>query len=182
MSYEILLLGNPLLRERSSIVTEFESEETFRQIALLKKTLDEFRRSNGFGRGIAAPQIGILKRVIALDLGKGSFVIVNPQIISVSGSKFTMWDDCMSFPDLLVRIERDSSIDLKYEDEKGIEHKWVHLGQAESELLQHEIDHLDGILAIDHALDASSIIYRSEYEKNREYFDRLVDYTIEPTV
>jgi peptide deformylase len=58
----------------------------------------------------------------------------------------------------------------------------VHLGQAESELLQHEIDHLDGILAIDHALDASSIIYRSEYEKNREYFDRLVDYTIEPTV
>lgn len=179
---EILLLGNPLLRERSSTVTEFDSKETLSQIAQLKKTLDEFRRENGFGRGIAAPQIGILKRIIALDLGKGSFVIVNPQIVSVSGFKFTMWDDCMSFPDLLVRLERDSSIDLKYRDEIGIEHEWLNLGHAESELLQHEIDHLDGILAIDHAIDASSIIYRREYEKNREYFDRLVDYKIKPTV
>jgi peptide deformylase len=182
MTSEVLLLGNPLLREKSSPVTDFRSQETRGQIAMLKQVLDEFRNQNGFGRGIAGPQIGILKRIVALNLGQGSFVIINPKITCRSKCTFTMWDDCMSFPHLLIRLERNLSIDIVYEDERGIEHEWKGVDQARSELLQHEIDHLDGILAIDHALDAKSIIYRSEYERNREYYDRLVDYIIKPTI
>ncbi len=182
MTSEVLLLGNPLLRETSSPVTEFRSQETIGQIVMLKQALDEFRKENGFGRGISAPQIGILKRIVALNLGQGSFAIINPRIVDRSKATFTMWDDCMSFPHLLIRLERSLSIDVVYEDERGIEHEWKGVDQARSELLQHEIDHLDGILAIDHALDVKSIIYRSEYERNREYYDRLVNYSIEPTI
>jgi len=182
MTSEVLLLGNPLLREKSSPVTNFRSQETLGQFAMLKQALYEFRNENGFGRGIAAPQIGILKRMVALNLGQGSFIIVNPRITDRNKSTFTMWDDCMSFPHLLIRLERSLSIDIVYEDERGIEHEWKGVDQAKSELLQHEIDHLDGILAIDHALDAESIIYRSEYERNRECYDLLVDYSIEPTI
>ncbi len=69
-----------------------------------------------------------------------------------------------------------------YEDERGIEHEWKNVDQTKSELLQHEMDHLEGVLAIDHALDSRSIIYRSEYERNREYYDHLVDYSIKPTI
>ncbi|PZC51698.1 MULTISPECIES: peptide deformylase [unclassified Mesotoga] len=182
MTSEVLLIGNPLLRERSSPVTDFQSQETIKQFAMLKQALDEFRNEKGFGRGISAPQIGILKRIVALNLGQESFIIVNPRITNRSKPVFTMWDDCMSFPHLLIRLERSLSIDVVYEDERGIEHEWKGVDQARSELLQHEIDHLDGILAIDHALDAKSIIYRSEYERNREYYDRLVDYIIKPTI
>ena len=182
MTRDVLVLGNPLLRERSLPVTDFQSEETTRQIVMLKQTLDEFRKDNGFGRGIAAPQIGILKRMIALNLGQESFAIINPRITGVSDSRFTMWDDCMSFPHLLIRLERSLSIDIVYEDERGIEHEWKNVDQTKSELLQHEMDHLEGVLAIDHALDSRSIIYRSEYERNREYYDSLVNYTIEPTL
>jgi len=67
MTRDVLVLGNPLLREKCSPVSDFQSEETTRQIVMLKQTLDEFRKDNGFGRGIAAPQIGILKRMIALN-------------------------------------------------------------------------------------------------------------------
>jgi len=182
MTSEVLLLGNPLLRGKSSPVTDFRGQEMLGQFAMLKQALHEFRNENGFGRGIAAPQIGILKRMVALNLGQGSFIIVNPRITERNKSTFTMWDDCMSFPHLLIRLERSLSIDIVYEDERGIEHEWKGVDQAKSELLQHEIDHLDGILAIDHALDSRSIIYRSEYERNREYYDSLVNYTIEPTL
>jgi len=182
MTSEVLLLGNPLLRERSSPVTDFQSQKTIGQFAMLRQALDEFRNENGFGRGISAPQIGILKRMVALNLGQGCFIIVNPRITVRSKPKFTMWDDCMSFPHLLIRLERNLSIDIVYEDERGIEREWKGIDQARSELLQHELDHLDGILAVDHALDAMSIIYRSEYERNREYYDRFVDYSIKPTI
>ena len=113
---EVLLLGNPLLREKSSTVTDFRSQETIGQIVMLKQALDEFRKENGFGRGISAPQIGILKRIVALNLGQGSFVIANPRIVDRSRATFTMWDDCMSFPHLLIRLERSLSVDVVYED------------------------------------------------------------------
>jgi peptide deformylase len=64
----------------------------------------------------------------------------------------------MCFPDLLVRVKRNRSISISYLDASGEPRAWEHLGQAESELLQHELDHLDGVLATDLALDARSII------------------------
>jgi peptide deformylase len=89
-----------------------------------------------------------------------------------------MWDDCMSFPNLLVRLERYKSISLRFQDEKGEFQEWSNLDVATSELLQHEIDHLDGILAVDRAIDKDSVILREYFDQNREQVNRQVDYTI----
>ena len=175
---EVLLLGDPRLRVRSSEVVAFDPE----MFGELGTTLEEFRTRHGFGRAISAPQIGIPRRFIAVNLGRGLFFIVNPVITWRSTETFTMWDDCMSFPDLLVRVERTASISLEYVDEKGRAREWREMDRAASELLQHEIDHLDGVLAVDRAIDARSLLMRREYERSREYFDAMVDYAIVPTI
>jgi peptide deformylase len=182
MRKEILLLGNPLLREKCKIVDNFNDQAIKDEITELKDALEEFRKTNGFGRGTAAIQIGILKRMIALNLGKGTFVIINPIITWKSKETFTLWDDCMSFPDLLVRVSRHKTINIEYQDENGIIKKWDTIGQAESELLQHEIDHLDGVMAIDRVIDTKDIIYKIAFEKERSYYERKVEYVIKPTI
>ena len=175
---DVLLLGDPRLRLRSNEVERCEGAE----LDALAATLDAFRKRYGFGRAISAPQIGIGKRFIAVNLGKGTSFIVNPVITWRSEETFTMWDDCMSFPDLLVRVERARSISLEYCDEHGKPRQWRELDQAAAELLQHEIDHLDGVLAVDRAAGKDALIMRAAYDANREYFDARVDYTIVPTL
>jgi peptide deformylase len=175
---DVLLLGDPRLRVRSREVEAFDD----RKFGELANTLDAFRRRYGFGRAISAPQIGIAERFIAVNLGKGTFFIVNPVITWRSTETFTMWDDCMSFPDLLVRVERARSLSLEYVDEAGKRKEWHELDTAAAELLQHEIDHLDGVLAVDRAMDKESLIMRAAYDANRELFDAQVDYTIVPTI
>ena len=124
MQKQILLLGNPNLRDKSEEVIDFDDEQLKNEIINLKDTLDEFRKRNSFGRGIAAIQIGIAKRIIALNLGKDTFVTINPKIVSKSKEKFTLWDDCMSFPDLFVRVERFKTISIEYQDELGRRKLW----------------------------------------------------------
>jgi peptide deformylase len=175
---DVLLLGDPRLRERSREVARFDDTP----FATLARALDDFRARHGFGRAISAPQIGIPQRFIAVNLGRGTFFIVNPVITWRSEETFTMWDDCMSFPDLLVRVERARSLSLEYVDEQGQSKEWREMDLAAAELLQHEIDHLDGILAVDRAIDRESLVLRAEYERNREAHDARVDYTITPTI
>jgi peptide deformylase len=182
MSRDVLILGNPVLRKVSTTIINFDDPELKEEIKDLKEALEKFRKEHGFGRGIAAIQIGIQKRMIALNLGQGTYVIINPEITQYSSETFTMWDDCMSFPDLVVRVSRNRSIGIEYQDEHGKNKVWDTIGIAEAELLQHEIDHLDGILAIDRALEKTDIIYKSEYEKEKEYYNNQVDYHIESTI
>lgn len=175
---DVLLLGDPRLRARS---VEVQASDP-RAFDSLAATLDAFRKRHGFGRAISAPQIGIAQRFIAMNLGKGTFFVVNPVITSKSKETLTMWDDCMSFPDLLVRVRRAKSLSLDYCDEHGKAHSWTDVEPAIAELLQHEIDHLDGILAVDRAIDRYALVMRAAYDANREYYDAQVDYTIVPTV
>ncbi len=93
-----------------------------------------------------------------------------------------MWDDCMSFPFLLVRVRRHSAISVRYLDDEGSIRVMDNLDQATSELLQHEIDHLDGILAVDHAMDVDALVSREVFEENPDWFADKVDYVITPTV
>ena len=81
----------------------------------------------------------------------------------------------MCFPDLLVRVRRHRSVTLAFQDEAGAPGLWERLDPAASELLQHELDHLDGVLAIDRALDARSIIYRAAFEADPDGFRAQVD-------
>jgi len=182
MERPVLILGDPLLRRKSSIVEDFSNSGLKDEIRDLKEALETFRREHGFGRGIAAPQIGIPRRLVALNLGRGTFVMVNPEITFRSPKTFTLWDDCMSFPDLMVRVRRNMTISLRFQNEHGAWEEWTDMGQAESELLQHEIDHLDGVLAVDRAIGSGDIIYMSEYRKHRELYDGQCDYSIVPTI
>jgi peptide deformylase len=166
----VLPLGDPRLREMSDPATDASDPALVDAMRRLQATLQVFRAEHGFGRAIAAPQIGILQRFVALDLGQGPFVIINPQITWTSPETFTMWDDCMCFPYLLVRVRRHRSVSIRYVDEQGLSREWNRLDQATSELLQHEIDHLDGVLAIDRALDRASIISRAAFDADPEAF------------
>ena len=175
---EVLLLGDERLRGRSVEVDPFDDAATRRGLHSLAATLHEFRRRHGFGRAVAAPQIGIPVRAIAVNLGSGTFFVVNPVVTWRSEETFTMWDDCMSFPDLLVRVRRSASLSLRFADENGKLHEWRELAMADAELLQHEIDHLDGVLAVDRALDRNSLVMRKEFETHRQKYAAMVDYVI----
>ena len=173
----VLLLGDPRLRRVSEPVGSISDPAYITDKHRLQITLEEFRARHGFGRAISAPQIGVPLRFVALHLDR-PFVIANPVITWKSSETFTMWDDCMSFPWLMVRLKRHRSISLQYVDEDGRTREWRELEQSTSELLQHEIDHLDGILAIDRALDRESVISREVYEGDVSWFAKQVDYVI----
>lgn len=174
----MLLLGDPRLRDVSRPVDDFGGSEFERDRARLQATLADFRRRHGFGRAIASPQIGVPRRMIALDLGEGPRLLANPRIVWASEEFFTMWDDCMSFPSLLVRLRRHRSISVSFQDERGETHLWAELDVATSELLQHELDHLDGVLAVDRRLAGESLVLREAFEADPPYFASMVDYVI----
>jgi peptide deformylase len=132
----------------------------------LDETLAAWQREHGSGRAIAAPQIGVAQRVIVARTD-GPPVLVNPVITRRSRTRMVLWDDCFSFPTLLVKVRRSLSVDVRYQDEEGRLHHLQARG-ALAELLQHEIDHLDGVLAIDRAIDSRHIIYREEHERLRD--------------
>jgi len=171
----VLLLGDPRLREQSARVADHAEGGFLRDKRRLHATLAAFRAAHGFGRAIAAPQIGVARRFIALNLGEGPFTMINPEITWCSPETFTLWDDCMSFPFLLVRVRRHRSVTVRYVDDEGETKEMAHLDPATSELLQHEIDHLDGVLAVDHALDRDAIVSREVFEARREWFEAMVD-------
>jgi peptide deformylase len=182
MVAKVLLLGEPALRAVCRPVAIPRDADFRHDRDRLHATLKAFRAEHGFGRAISAPQIGVALRFIAVNLGDGPFTMINPEITWQSPETFTMWDDCMSFPFLLVRVRRRRAISVRYLDDDGNIKVMDRLDQSTSELLQHEIDHLDGILAVDHALDADAIVSREVFEGNPEWFADKVDYVIAPTV
>jgi peptide deformylase len=177
---KILLIGEPSLRQRSAKISNFSDPGFVGQVKELHQALNAFRQEWGFGRAIAAPQIGINKRFIALNLDGEETTMVNPDIIWRAGETFTMYDDCMCFPSILVRVRRNASISVKFQDEKGEAQTWERLPQPLAELLQHEIDHLDGVLALDRAFDEHPIISREVYERRKDELAAEVDYVTKP--
>jgi len=157
---QILLLGNPQLHETSRIVGETEIEDLKPVIEDLHDTLMDFRKRFGLGRAIASPQIGVMKRLIYMHL-KETVVIINPVIDWKSEEMMEVWDDCMCFPDLLVKVLRHQRLRVMYRDLKWKE-TCMDLEGDLSELIQHEYDHLDGILAVSGAIDGESFALSSQ--------------------
>ena len=116
MEREILLLGNPALYEISEEVKEEELELLRPVFEDMFDCIRGIRRDYGFGRAIAAPQIGIKKRLICM-LTDQPRVIINPTLEPVGDELMELWDDCMSFPKLLVRVRRCRRCILRYRDE-----------------------------------------------------------------
>jgi peptide deformylase len=157
----ILRLGHPGLRTRGEQVRDFGAPSLHKVIRDLQDTLQDFRARNGFGRGIAAPQINEAKRIIVINVDH-PIVLCNPRLTARSRKIMTLWDDCFSLPDLLVKVRRHLSVTVRFQDAHG-EVQTLKVTGAMSELLQHEIDHLNGILCIDRAIDSRHIVYRSEF-------------------
>jgi peptide deformylase len=176
-SIGVLQLGDPRLRVQCPPV-DFSrtSDDVSKEAERLCQALHEFREKLGFGRAIAAPQLGIGCRMIAIQMDGWPRVIINPQIEWHSEDTITMWDDCMSFPSLLVKVKRWKNITIAFRDEQGNFHRREDLPTDISELLQHEMDHLDGVLAVDRAMGTDGIIARSEFEGNREFFLNQVSF------
>ena len=164
---QILQLGNPLLREKCKKVSDPSATEVRELVRDLADTLAHWRATTGYGRGIAAPQIGVLERVIFLKLpGVEPWPLINPEIIDASEEKIVVWDACLSFLSIFMQVERHSRITVRYQNLEG-EMLEFEAGDDRNlaELLQHEIDHLDGILAVDRITDIQTMCTRGEFEK-----------------
>jgi len=157
MVREILKLGNPQLYEISKEITECDIDCLSGWISDLHDTLMNYRKIYGAGRAVAAPQIGVQKRLLYMFIDK-PYVFINPVISFPDDEKYMLMDDCMSFPGLSVKIERYKRADIAYLD-VDFQPQQMHLEGDYSELLQHESDHLDGILATMRAVDNKSLIY-----------------------
>ncbi|MBU7013435.1 MAG: peptide deformylase [Theionarchaea archaeon] len=157
---EILLLGNPSLYKVCERVEKEETDMVRSLVGDLHDTLMDFRKTHKMGRAIAAPQIGVNKRLLYLHVGE-PVVLINPLLEFEDTRVMEVWDDCMSFPDLLVKIKRYSQCRVTFFDLKWKEQKVKYCGDM-SELIQHEYDHLNGILAVSRAVDGRSFCLRSE--------------------
>ena len=157
---EVLLLGNPKLYEVSEPVKRDELNAIADVITDLHDTLTDFRKKYGAGRAIAGPQIGVMKRLVYMYIDK-PVVFINPVLDERSKEMIELWDDCISFPDLLVKVKRHRGCKIKYKDMEWKDQA-VLLEDDLSELLQHEYDHLDGILAVVRAIDEHSLALRSQ--------------------
>ena len=170
---EILLLGNPQLYEISELVQAEELGRLKFVVNDLHDTLMHFRAQYGAGRAIAAPQIGVMKRLIYMNIDRPR-VFINPIIDLRSDDLMIVWDDCMSFPDLLVKVIRNKSCRIRYMNMQWQEESMI-VENDLSELLQHEYDHLDGILAVSRAIDEQSFVLKSQREFIPENSDRYPD-------
>ena len=155
---DLLLLGDPRLYQTCDPVLIAELPLVAGWVADLENVMKEIRLKYNFGRAIAAPQLGIMKRLIYMNIDK-PVVFINPELTGLSDELFELWDDCMSFPNLLVKVKRHRSLTITYLDEHWQPQSWD-LEGALSELLQHEYDHLNGILCTMRAMDKKSFKWR----------------------
>jgi peptide deformylase len=154
-----LQLGDPRLRAPCTAAPEDITALT----TDLADTLADWVRRTGYGRGIAAPQIGVGVRVLYLTVDR-PWVLVNPVITARAETTWEPWDACLSFSvEFFCRVRRATWIEIAYRSVAGERHTLRADGEL-GELLQHEIDHLDGILAVDRMTDATTLCMRSEFE------------------
>jgi peptide deformylase len=156
---DLLLLGNPLLYQVCEPVLESELPLVSVWVADLHNVMQEIRAKYNFGRAIAAPQLGIMKRLIYMNIEK-PLVFINPEFTYLSDEMFELWDDCMSFPNLLVKVKRHKVLTIKYLDKDWQAHEWT-MQDDLAELLQHEYDHLNGVLCTMRAIDDKSFKWRT---------------------
>ena len=156
MIRKILLLGNNDLYQKSEPVEK--NEDILPIVRDLHDTLMNFRNTYHAGRAIAAPQICVKKRILYMYIDK-PVIFMNPVLEFSDDELMEVLDDCMSFPNLYVKVQRHKRCKIKYYDES-----WKYcemlLENDLSELLQHEYDHLDGILATMRAVNEKAFFLK----------------------
>lgn len=162
MEQPILRLGNPALYQIASPVIAQDFKNLPQIMEDLHDTLVAFRKKYGAGRAIAAPQIGIAKRILYLYIDH-PVLFINPRLEFPDDEQMEVLDDCMSFPNLLVKVMRYKRCIIHYTDLEGNLCKLELEGDL-AELLQHEYDHLDGILAVMRGIDNHAFFWKETPE------------------
>lgn len=145
----ILILPDPLLRQVAEPVDSFDDD--------LKKTVADMFETmyDAPGVGLAGPQIGYMKRVVVIDLAdednpdSGKIAMVNPEIIAMSEQTAISEEGCLSIPELYYEVERPAEVTVRYVTPEGEAVERLATGRL-AVCMQHEIDHLDGVLYIDY--------------------------------
>nr|QIM10314.1 peptide deformylase [uncultured Alphaproteobacteria bacterium] len=141
---------HPVLKQKATQVSKIDAE--------IRKLLDDMLETMyaAAGVGLAAPQVGVLKRVVVIDIShedegekRAPLYLVNPEIIWHSDEEKCQFEGCLSLPDQSAEVSRFKQVRVRYQDYDGKEREILAEGLL-SVALQHEIDHLDGILYIDH--------------------------------
>lgn len=152
---------DPILKKVSSEVITFDST-----LELFVKDLIETLQNHKYCIGLAAPQLGNLQRIIAIDIsrtrkpcfGHGLLILINPTIIEVSDFKIVR-EGCLSIPDFTANVKRAMRIKVKFQNPKG-EGQILETTNLEAHAIQHEADHLDGILFLDRITNPASDLFR----------------------
>jgi peptide deformylase len=158
----ILPFGESILRKIAKPVVRFD-ERTWK---LLDDMIDTLQADEGRA-GLAAPQIGILRRVIVMQSENGIIELINPEILDMSGEQ-TGPEACLSFPGYAGIVKRAQYVKVKTQDRQGQEHIIEGKGHL-ARCIQHEVDHLNGILFIDHVRE--DYLYHQQTKKKINLLD-----------
>lgn len=150
--YRIIEIGDEILKEKAKPVKSVNPNI----IKLLNNLADTLY--NAKGAGLAAPQIGVSKRVVVVDIGEGLYELINPEIISSSGQE-TDTEGCLSIPGIIGDVTRATTVKIRYMDRNGKEKSLIAKDML-ARAMQHEIDHLEGILYIDRAANIRKLKQR----------------------
>ncbi|MGN1032324.1 MAG: peptide deformylase [Intestinibacter sp.] len=138
---QIVEIGEPVLRKKSKVVKEVNDK--------IKQLLDDMADTmyHADGVGLAAPQVGILKRMVVIDIGEGLIELINPEIIETEG-EYLDTEGCLSVPGENGEVSRPYRVKVKAQNRDG---EWFEIEGEEllARAFCHEIDHLDGILYVD---------------------------------
>lgn len=162
----IVIHPDSVLRQKCEAVTEITPDI----IKLMNDMLDTMYDAEGIG--LAAPQVGIAKRIIVLDVEQSEdapgrpLKMINPEIIAASEEKTILEEGCLSLPTMRVDVARPESVTVRYIDENGVTLE-VEASDLFAKCVQHEIDHLNGVLIFDYQSKLKRDMTLRKYEKNR---------------
>ena len=163
---EITIYGNPVLRKKAKEIPLSEIP-SYKSVA--EQMLEIMYDSNGIG--LAAEQVGLDKQILVIDCQDEDLhvqmVVINPKIVGKSKNKTPLEEGCLSFPGITANIYRPESIEIEYYDLEGKLHKESHSGLL-AKVLQHEIDHLNGILIVDRMSRAQRLILKRKLNRLKE--------------
>ena len=169
---KILTIPDPVLRQKSLAVKKIDKD--------IKNLMDEMIKTmyDAPGIGLAAIQIGVPKRVVVMDLSKDSdkkepMYFINPEITWKSNVNSTYEEGCLSIPNQFAKIERPDKCHVKYLDYNG-EEKEIKTEGLLSTCIQHEVDHLNGILFIDYLSKLKKDIIVKKVSKDKKELERVV--------
>ena len=154
---QIREIGDDILTKTCKPVTQM----TLRTKLLINDMLDTMYEANGVG--LAAPQVGVLKRIVVIDVGEGPIIMLNPEIISAEGEQ-TGYEGCLSVPGKMGTVTRPNVVTVRFQDENM---EWQEMTGTEllARAFCHEIDHLDGMLYVD---KVEGDLMESSYEDDEE--------------